>query len=159
MGLEIERKFLVKDSWEPEGECHLICQGYLPQKEGSPFTVRVRLSDENAYICIKGRNTGVTRAEFEYPIPLADGEELLAMLERSGESFINKKRYVVPYEGHKWEVDIFAGTNEGLRVAEIELSTEEEIFSKPDWVGAEVSRDPRYYNANLIENPYCRWKK
>lgn len=158
MALEIERKFLVKESWEPAGEGHLICQGYLPQREGSPFTVRVRRSDERAYLCIKGRNTGVTRAEFEYPIPLADAEELLDRLEKCGESFIHKTRYIVPYEGHNWEVDVFAGPNEGLRVAEIELSSEAETFQKPDWVGEEVSGDPRYYNANLINNPYCRWE-
>lgn len=158
MALEIERKFLVKEGWEPEGEGHLICQGYLPQQEGSPFTVRVRRSDGRAYLCIKGRNTGVTRAEFEYPIPLADAEELLALLEKAGESFIHKRRYIVPYEGHTWEVDVFAGPNEGLRVAEIELSFEAETFQKPDWLGEEVSDDPRYYNANLINNPYCRWK-
>lgn len=158
MALEIERKFLVKEGWEPEGEGHLICQGYLPQQEGSPFTVRVRRSDGRAYLCIKGRNTGVTRAEFEYPIPLTDAEELLALLEKCGESFIHKRRYIVPYEGHTWEVDVFAGPNEGLRVAEIELSSEAETFQKPDWLGEEVSGDPRYYNANLINNPYCRWK-
>lgn len=90
---------------------------------------------------------------------LADAAELLARLEKCGESFIHKRRYIVPYEGHNWEVDVFAGLNEGLRVAEIELSSEAESFQKPDWVGEEVSGDPRYYNANLINNPYCRWKR
>lgn len=142
MALEIERKFLVKESWKPEGAGHLICQGYLPQREGSPFTVRVRRSGEQAYLCIKGRNTGVTRAEFEYPIPLADAAELLARLEKCGESFIHKRRYIVPYEGHNWEVDVFAGLNEGLRVAEIELSSEAESFQKPDWVGRKSAAIP-----------------
>ena len=158
MALEIERKFLVAENWQPDRKGSVVRQGYLPQKEGSPFTVRVRRTDDRAYLCIKGRNTGVTRAEYEYQIPVADAEELLAMLEKGGENFIDKTRYVVPYEGHEWEVDIFAGQNEGLRVAEIELTSEDEEFKKPEWIGEEVSGDPRYYNANLIDYPYCKWK-
>ena len=158
MALEIERKFLVAENWQPEGNHHIIRQGYLPQRDDSPFTVRVRRTDDRAFLCIKGRNSGVTRAEYEYPIPSDEADELLTMLEKSGENLIDKTRYVIPCEGHTWEVDIFAGQNEGLRVAEIELTTEDEVFAKPEWIGEEVSGDPRYYNANLIDNPYCRWK-
>ena len=117
--------------------------------------MRVRIKGEKGYLTVKGRNAGIRRAEYEYEIPLADAEAMLALCEHP---LIEKRRYLVPYEGYTWEVDVFAGANEGLVVAEIELPAEDAAFAKPDWVGAEVSGDARYYNASLIRHPYRDWK-
>ena len=153
MGVEIERKFRVRAGWRPDGAGEEIAQGYLcsvPER-----TVRVRIKGEKGYLTVKGRNAGIRRAEYEYEIPLADAEAMLALCEHP---LIEKRRYLVPYEGYTWEVDVFAGANEGLVVAEIELPAEDAAFAKPDWVGAEVSGDARYYNASLIRHPYRDWK-
>lgn len=153
MAAEIERKFLVKEGWRPQANGVRIAQGYLstvPER-----TVRVRIKGEKGYLTVKGRNAGIRRAEYEYEIPLADAEAMLALCEQP---LIEKRRYLVPYEGYTWEVDVFAGANEGLVVAEIELPAEDAAFAKPDWAGAEVSGDARYYNSSLIRHPYREWK-
>lgn len=154
MAREIERKFLVKDSWQPQSEGVKIAQGYLstvPER-----TVRVRIKGEKGYLTIKGKNTGISRAEFEYEIPRQDAEELLAMAEQP---ILDKTRYLEKQGASLWEIDVFAGENEGLVVAEVELPSEEAVFERPAWLGEEVSGDVRYYNANLIKQPYSLWKK
>ena len=154
MAKEIERKFLVKESWQPQAAGVQIAQGYLstvPER-----TVRVRIKGDKAFLTIKGRNQGISRAEFEYEIPVSDAQELLALAEQP---VLNKIRYLEKYEDFIWEIDVFAGENEGLVVAEIELPAEDADFAKPEWLGEEVSGDVRYYNANLIKSPYNLWKK
>lgn len=155
MGLEIERKFLVdKAKWaalvKPEGR--LFKQGYILSDEKR--TVRVRVTDSAAYLTIKGSTTGITRSEYEYIIPIPDGNEILNDLTVSS---IEKLRYHINYNGHLWEVDVFSGNNDGLIVAEIELKTEDEAFDKPAWVLTEVSDDNRYSNASLSVSPYKDW--
>lgn len=156
MAKEIERKFLVKgDAWRSLAEGVSYRQGYLnSQKER---TVRIRTVGEKAYLTLKGPTRGVTRTEFEYEIPY---EDCLAMLEELAEKpIIEKKRYRIPAGSYVWEVDEFFGVNEGLILAEIELPSEDAVFEKPDWIGEEVSGDPRYFNSSLVANPYSVWKK
>ena len=153
MAKEIERKFLINKSlFRPSGECEYIAQGYLsviPER-----TVRVRIKKNRGYLTIKGKNTGISRSEFEYEIPKSDAEELLKLCEPS---IIIKRRYTINVNGSCWEADIFEGDNAGLMVAEIELVSEQEPFNKPDWVGEEISFDARYYNSNLSKNPFKSW--
>lgn len=154
MAKEIERKFLVKSSWQPRHEGIKIAQGYLstvPER-----TVRVRIKGDKGYLTIKGKNVGISRAEFEYEIPRHDAEELLQLAEQP---ILAKTRYLETHDGFTWEVDVFEAENQGLVVAEIELPDEAAAFSYPDWLGQEVSGDVRYYNANLIKNPFSLWKK
>lgn len=154
MGVEIERKFLVRgDRWKILGQGVLLRQGYL---SSSPErTVRVRIEGDSAMLTIKGKSSGATRSEWEYPVPLADAQAFLDTLcERP---IIEKKRYRIPFEGMVWEVDEFFGENAGLVVAEIELTAENQSFAKPDWIAEEVTQDPRYFNSSLIRNPYSRW--
>jgi CYTH domain-containing protein len=154
MAKEIERKFLVKDSWQPQSAGIKIAQGYLstvPER-----TVRVRIKGEKGYLTIKGKNVGVSRAEYEYEIPRQDAEEMLQMAEQP---ILVKTRYLEQQGEFTWEVDVFAGENQGLVVAEIELPAENAEFSRPAWLGQEVSGDVRYYNANLIKFPFSLWKK
>ncbi len=155
MAKEIERKFLVKnDEYKREAEKRLIRQGFLSNRKEA--VVRIRIMNENACITIKGPSKGSTRLEYEYIIPLEDAHELLELLcERP---LIEKYRYIVKFKGFTWEVDEFMGENEGLVVAEIELKNEKQDFPIPEWLGNEVTGDPRYYNANLIKNPYVNWK-
>lgn len=155
MATEIERKFLIKnDSWQQHADAGVsMRQGYLAGSEKS--SVRVRIEDQQANINIKGATLGIRRQEFEYPIPLAEAEELLETL--CNRPLIEKIRYHVDHAGHQWEVDVFSGDNEGLVVAEIELSDEAESFEVPDWAGDEVSDDPRYYNVSLVKFPYKDW--
>ena len=155
MATEIERKFLVKkESWKAIPKMHSVSvkQGYL-SAEISP-TVRVRLAGEKAFLTLKGKNSGISRAEFEYEIPVKDAEELLAAFSKNT---IEKTRYLVQHEGKNWEVDEFHGANEGLIVAEIELESEDEKFALPEWIAEEVSGDARYYNSNLVTHPYSKW--
>ncbi|WP_420474283.1 CYTH domain-containing protein [Noviherbaspirillum sp. ST9] len=154
MGVEIERKFLVcGDNWKALGQGVLLRQGYL---SSSPErTVRVRIEGESAMLTIKGKSSGATRNEWEYPVPLSDAEAFLDTLcERP---IIEKKRYRIPFEGMVWEVDEFFGENAGLVVAEIELTAENQSFAKPDWIAEEVTHDARYFNSSLIRNPYSTW--
>ncbi len=159
MAIEIERKFLLaNDHWRQQvSATHSIRQGYLVDalKENATASVRVRIEDERADINIKRAVIGVQREEYEYPIPLSEAEEMLERLCHL--PCIEKQRHIVVYQGHKWEIDEFFGDNAGLIVAEIELKSENEPFSRPEWLGEEVSDDPRYYNVNLIAHPYTRW--
>lgn len=152
MGVEIERKFLVVgDAWRQQSGTE-IGQGYLNRDKAR--TVRVRLAGEEAFLTIKGPNRGAKRQEFEYPISASDAMELFALCDGA---VIRKTRYAVMHDGNRWEVDEFHADNHGLVVAEIELSDEDQVFSKPDWLGEEVSDDPRYFNSNLISHPFCQW--
>lgn len=149
MAVEIERKFLVQgDSWR-EAPAVYYSQGYLSRAKER--TVRVRIAGEEAFLTIKGISAGASRAEFEYPIPLWDARELLALCEQP---LIEKYRRKILYEGFVWEVDEFLGENQGLVVAEIELPAEDTQFEKPEWAGREVTEDSRYFNSNLSLNPY-----
>lgn len=153
MGVEIERKFLVTgDAWRSGSATH-IRQGYLSREPA--HTVRVRIAGTHAFLTIKGPNAGPRRAEYEYPIPRVDADELLALCEPP---VIDKVRYVVPHAGMRWEVDEFFGVNAGLVVAEIELPAVDQPFVRPPWLGAEVTDDARYYNANLATHPYSTWR-
>jgi CYTH domain-containing protein len=154
MATEIERKFLVvgKD-WRAAPGIE-ISQGYLNRDKER--TVRVRVEGERAALAIKGITRGATRAEFEYEIPRGDAEQLLALCERP---LVRKVRYRIPHQGLVWEVDEFLDENQGLVVAEVELQRESQAFAKPHWVGAEITDDPRYYNANLSTNPFKTWAK
>lgn len=153
MGKEIERKFLVtSDAWREGSVGVEFRQGYLSRDPG--HTVRVRLAGEQGFLTIKGRRRGLTKAEFEYPIPAADAIELLRLC---GQPLIEKTRYRVPHGGLVWEVDEFAGANAGLIVAEVELQAENQLFELPPWVGTEVSFDKRYYNSQLGVRPFCTW--
>ena len=144
MAKEIERKFLVKDSWQPQSEGIKIAQGYLstvPER-----TVRVRIKGNRGYLTIKGKNQGISRAEFEYEIPVQDAEELLQLAEQP---ILVKTRYLEKQGDFTWEVDVFAGENQGLVVAEIELPDEHTPYDLPPFAGRKVTGDPRYYNSNL----------
>jgi CYTH domain-containing protein len=155
--IEIERKFLVQsDAFKPLATTkHQIAQGYLnshPER-----TVRVRIMGEIGFLTIKGKGneSGTTRLEWETEISLMDARPLLAICE-SG--VIDKIRHEIPVGNHVFEVDEFFGENEGLVIAEIELSSENEPFEKPAWLGKEVTGDYRYYNAYLSKNPFKAWK-
>lgn len=156
MGKEVERKFLVnQDTWQPLDAGVHFKQGYLSsQKER---VVRVRIEGDKAKITIKGITTGVTRSEFEYLIPVDDAALLLDNL--CEQPLIDKHRYRQEVGGKVWEIDVFHGQNEGLVVAEIELASEEEGFVLPPWAVQEVSSDPRYFNSNLLKNPFNTWVK
>lgn len=154
MGIEIERKFLVTgDGWR--GQAHSqtrFSQGYLSRDPAR--TVRVRIAGDAAFLTIKGATTGATRAEFEYPLPLADAQALLALCDGP---VVEKVRHLVLHAGMTWEVDEFLGANAGLVVAEIELDAEGQAFAPPAWLGAEVTGDGRYVNANLAVRPFTSW--
>jgi len=153
---EIERKFLVDDRSDSRrsAEYSEIRQGYLSIDKHR--TVRVRIAGDAAYLTIKGITEGATRAEYEYPIPVAHAREMLDTL--CLRPLIEKRRYRVEYNGLIWEVDEFYGDNAGLIVAEVELESAQQMFDKPPWAGEEVTDDPRYYNANLVNHPYTKWK-
>ena len=156
MATEIERKFLVQsDAWRSAADAGTrIWQGYLNRDKHR--TVRVRVMGEKAFLTIKGLTHGATRAEFEYEIPVSDATALRDLCDGP---VIDKTRYRIPAESGKlvWEVDEFAGDNQGLIVAEIELESEAEAFALPAWIGQEVTHDIRYYNANLAAVPYSLW--
>ncbi|MBK8791888.1 MAG: CYTH domain-containing protein [Holophaga sp.] len=156
MAKEIERKYLVKlETWKPQGEGIHFKQGYLnAQKER---VVRVRIEGAKAKLTIKGITTGVTRSEFEYAIPVEDAAILLDNL--CEQPLIDKHRHRESHNGKTWEIDVFHGDNEGLVVAEIELASEDETIVLPEWVGEEVSSDPRYFNSNLLKHPFKNWTK
>ena len=153
MQLEIERKFLVKKNWPRIGRRKTIRQGYLSTDKNR--TVRVRLENERGLITIKGMPEGLARPEFEYTIPGEDAAYLLDHLCR--QPVIEKTRYIIDYEGRVWEIDEFHGDNQGLIIAEIELGEVSAEVPLPDWIGEEVTGDPRFYNANLIGHPYKEW--
>jgi len=154
MGLEIERKFLVRGTgWKKNVPGTRYRQGYLTLDHGR--TVRVRTDGEYGFLTVKGKSRGISCREFEYLIPYADA---LAMLENMClQPVIEKIRYRVEYEGFIWTIDEFLGENFGLVMAELELEYEEQPFSLPPWVTREVSGDARYYNASLVQNPWNTW--
>jgi adenylate cyclase len=156
MALEIERKFLLKDdSWKSQVVRSLVLkQGYLASSPGP--TVRIRTSDESAFLTIKGKTIGISRVEFEYEVPM---EEALELLKLSANATIEKTRHIVKANGHVWEIDVFEGANLGLVLAEVELQSEDEQIVLPSWIGPEVSDDPRYFNSYLSENPFSNWKE
>jgi adenylate cyclase len=154
LATEIERKFLVTgDDWRSAPGV-LIWQGYLNRDKHR--TVRVRVAGGQAFLTIKGATQGATRAEFEYPIPVADATALRALCDGP---IIEKVRRRIDYAGFTWEVDEFFGDNAGLVVAEIELGSETEAFAKPPWAGQEVTEDARYFNSNLAMHPYSEWSE
>ena len=154
MGMEIERKFLVDQKiWQPGEQGISVRQGYLAGE--GPLLVRIRQQDRKAFLTLKGRTTGISRLEFEYEIPMVDAVGLLRLCQQP---LVEQVRYVEEFEGHTWEIDRFFGSNEGLMIAEIELTSEDESFARPAWLGREVSGDSRYYNSNLIQHPYSEWK-
>ncbi len=154
--VEIERKFLVKSmAFKQESTFNsTIAQGYL--NSDKERTVRIRINGESGFLTIKGKSnsSGTTRLEWETELSLSDAKPLLALCEPGR---IEKVRYEIPAGDLKWEVDEFLGENQGLILAEIELSSEDQFFEKPDWLGIEVTNDVRYYNSYLSKNPYCGW--
>lgn len=155
MALEIEYKYLViEEAWNKElaYEHRVIRQGYLQTDPNK--TIRVRTKGLQGYLTIKGKAVGATRPEFEYEIPVDDANKLL---DGFCTNLIDKTRYYVNHEGKTWEVDVFEGLNEGLIVAEIELNSEDEAYSLPNWVGENVTKDMRYANANLSIAPFSNW--
>ncbi len=147
MGKEIERKFLLKSNdWKPlTSSSHRIQQGYL---NSDPLrTVRIRIIDDKGVLTIKGKNEGISRLEFEYDIPIADAQALIKLCEKP---LIDKVRNLVKVDSHTWEIDEFAGANEGLVLAEVEIESEDSHVDLPSWIGEEVSHDTRYYNPNLL---------
>lgn len=156
MAQEIERKFLIcKPFKELAYSKSRIAQGYICA--GSGRTVRVRIRDDKGYLTIKGpvNSTGVSRYEWEKEISLKEAQELMLLCLPG---VIDKTRYLVRHEGHTWEIDEFYGDNEGLTVAEIELKDENQYFKKPEFIGEEVTGDPRFYNSHLMQYPFKKWK-
>ena len=154
MAVEIERKFLLKnDDWR-QVEGVLYRQGYLNSNRDR--TVRVRTIGETAFLTIKSKSVGATRSEYEYEIPVTDANVMLDEL--CEKPIIEKTRHKVQFGGFTWEIDEFYGENEGLILAEIELPTADTDFALPPWIGEEVTEDTRYFNANLVSNPYKNWR-
>ncbi len=155
MGMEIERKFLLcSEAWRSQTHhAERLRQGYLNNE--THCSIRVRTSDDRAWLNIKGVTIGMQRQEFEYEIPLADAHAILDTL--SQQPLIEKVRHYVWVGQHLWEIDEFEGENAGLIVAEIELESPAETFDKPDWAGEEVTHDVRYYNTSLSRHPYRQW--
>lgn len=154
MAVEIERKFLVRnEEWRNQvDESFEISQGYL--NSSIDRNVRVRIKGEQAFLTIKTKTKSITRTEFEYEIPLEDGLQLIDICEKP---IIKKRRHLIIQNQHTWELDVFELENQGLIIAEIELSSEEEQFKTPSWLGKEVSDDTRYFNSALIKHPFSKW--
>lgn len=159
MATEIERKFLViNDGWrEKVSRQDTYRQGYLHRFDinEDKCSMRVRVANDKAFLNIKSATLGIQRTEYDYAIPIADANEMLDHF--CCGSVIEKTRYFVTQNQHTWEIDVFDGDNAGLIVAEIELASADEDFARPDWLGEEVSDDPRYYNVCLVEHPYKAW--
>lgn len=155
MATEIERKFLVtSDAFKTQAsKSKAYRQGYMIG--GAAASVRVRISGEDAKLNIKSATLGVTRSEYEYDLPMEDAREMLDTL--CAKPLVEKVRYYVPIGDHTWEVDVFEGDNAGLVVAEVELDSVDQAFVAPEWMGEEVSDDPRYYNSNLGTHPFKDW--
>ena len=153
MSIEIERKFLVgHDGWRKLGTPVHYAQGYLVAD--GERTVRVRIAGEEGFLTIKGKSQGISRAEFEYPVPVGEASEILKL---SATPIIEKYRSRILYQGKIWEVDEFEGDNKGLIMAEIELESADEHFSIPLWIGEEVTGDLRYFNSHLAVHPFLKW--
>lgn len=155
MAIEIEHKFLVQDdSWRGQVyRSKRLCQGYLISDEVR--SVRVRIADNEAHLNIKSGTLGISRSEYDYPIPLQDAQEILQNLCRK--PLLEKTRHFVRHGNHIWEIDVFEGDNAGLVLAEVELKQANEPFELPAWVGEDVSHDPRYYSSRLAEHPFKNW--
>ena len=155
MPIEIERKFLLANNdWKEHVNRSLrIRQGYMGEIDKA--SVRIRVQGDKANINIKSATLSMRRMEYEYEIPLIEAEEMLDQLCKQPQ--VDKTRFIVEQGKFKWEIDEFYGDNEGLLVAEIELDDENEAFDKPQWLGEEVTEDPRYYNVNLIKHPFKNW--
>ena len=157
MGVEIERKFLIREGFESQWKGDVTgipyVQGYLCRERGR--TVRVRIAGPKAYLTIKGEVQGISRPEFEYAIPVEDARAMLLLCDGP---LVEKTRHLIPHEGHVWEVDVFHGENEGLTLAEIELKAEGQKVPLPGWAGREVTGDQHYYNSSLSQHPYWEWK-
>ena len=154
MAQEIERKFLINDPRIVDSLAgERLTQGYLSHDKNA--TVRVRIAGTRGWLTIKGKTVGATRSEFEYPVPEQDARQMLDEL--CGAGVIDKTRYRLPQGALCWEIDVFHGDNDGLIVAEIELPSEDTPFDKPDWLGEEVTGDPRYYNSALSSTPFNQW--
>lgn len=155
MAEEIERKYLVKNkSYQALAEGEIYRQGYISRTHGK--VVRIRTAGSLAYLTVKAATeSAVTRLEYEYLIPITDAQEMLANL--CEKPIIEKTRYKIPIGCDIWEVDEFHGENEGLTIAEIEIPSEDYAINLPTWIGEEVTNDPRYINANLIDHPFCKW--
>lgn len=156
MAVEIERKFLViGDAWRSQaGRSEIMVQGYLTGPPAARCSVRVRIADDHAFLNIKSVASGITRDEYEYPIPLSDARRMLDTL--AGD-VVEKRRHYVEIEEHLFEIDEFMGDNQGLIVAELELERVDSAFPRPTWLGREVSELARYYNLHLAKYPYARW--
>jgi len=157
MAIEIEHKFLLANNNWRDHVTHSIQyrQGYLSSQPTS--SIRIRVSANKAWLNVKSATIGTHRHEYEYEIPLQDANEMINILCRK--PIIEKVRHFVIHEGKTWEIDEFDGDNQGLIVAEIELSEIDQTFSKPEWLGKEVTHDLRYYNNNLAMHPYSEWSK
>ena len=158
--MEIERKYLVDpDKWKVIAEpadASFIQQAYLSMEPNC--TVRLRIVDNKGFLTIKGKSEGLSRAEYEYPIPMMEGLEIMKMADSP---MILKNRYQVRFQGFLWEVDVFLGENQGLVMAEVELENESVQPPWPEWVLSEVTGDARYYNSSLAVKPFCKgeWKQ
>ncbi|BAB76393.1 CYTH domain-containing protein [Anabaena sp. FACHB-709] len=153
MAQEIERKFLVNgDDWRQLAEGSAYRQGYIPSQGA---TVRIRVVGNQGYLTIKGPTVNFSRSEFEYLIPLADAQEMLDTL--CDRPFIEKIRYKIEVAGLVWEIDEFAGVNQGLILAEVELTDEAQQIEIPHWIGTEVTGDNRYFNSYLVKHPFSQW--
>lgn len=161
MGIEIERKFLVRgDAWRSQAQRSVrMAQGYINdhaalQTGAQKASVRVRIAGNEAHLNLKSRELGHTRQEFEYAIPVADADDLLALCMGG---CVEKTRHFVQHAGRTWEVDEFAGENAGLFVAELELESADDAFEIPSWAGAEVTDEARFYNLALAARPFAQW--
>lgn len=161
MGIEIERKFLLAgDGWRRSVErTQAMAQGYLNDLDVlsggiQKASIRVRIEGEAAFLNIKSAQSGPSRLEFDYPVPVEDARQLLELCVGG---LVRKQRHYVRHGGHLWEIDEFEGENAGLVVAEIELGSPDEAFALPPWAGREVTDEPRYYNLALASRPYSRW--
>ncbi len=155
MGKEIERKYLVDRSrWQQPESGIRIMQCYLVRN--GDLTLRLRLTDEQAFLTLKGRTNGISRSEFEYAVPRKDALDMLKEFPVS--KSVIKTRYYTEVDGFRWEVDVFEGDNAGLCVAEIELPSDDTVFTLPEWAICEVSHDRRYRNAYLADHPYQEWQ-
>jgi len=156
MKKEIERKFLVlNSSYKNLGDYQYCIQGYIPSNNEP--SIRVRIIGSQSFITIKSDINGITRLEYEYEIPNKDAKDLLELFCK--ESIVEKNRYIIHYKSTLWEVDEFLGDNSGLVIAEVELSSENQPYDQPNWIGKEVSTDIQYYNYNLAHHPYNKWPK
>ena len=154
MAVEIERKFLVLPGWFPRDGGDHIRQGYIASS--AQCTVRVRTRGDRAYLTVKGPTIGLSRPEFEYPIPLADAVE---MLDQLCAVVVDKHRHLEVHGAHTWEVDVFNGANDGLVLAEVEMQTEADVLTLPPWAGLEVTDEPRYRNSRLAQQPFSTWTR